>query len=110
MGMTTSFSVLRLYRGDVGYCSTYRGGICDAVLPKDAMVFFNSSNAEIEESQEMLAQIAWTELKSMSPYCRPAAEALLCNYFFQECNPNGDGPAPKPLCRYNIDISVLLKF
>ncbi|KAG9486627.1 hypothetical protein GDO78_006807 [Eleutherodactylus coqui] len=85
--------------GDVGYCSTYRGDICNAVLTKDSLVFFNASNAEPEESQEMLAQIAWTELKTVSPFCRPAAEALLCNYYFQECNPTGEGPAPKPLCR-----------
>ncbi|XP_066460479.1 muscle, skeletal receptor tyrosine-protein kinase [Eleutherodactylus coqui] len=96
---TISISEWRLYKGDVGYCSTYRGDICNAVLTKDSLVFFNASNAEPEESQEMLAQIAWTELKTVSPFCRPAAEALLCNYYFQECNPTGEGPAPKPLCR-----------
>ncbi|XP_069601614.1 muscle, skeletal receptor tyrosine-protein kinase [Ranitomeya imitator] len=96
---TISISEWRLYRGDVGYCSTYRGDICHALISKDSLVFFNATNAEPEESQEMLAQIAWTELKTVSPFCRPAAEALLCNHFFQECNPTGDGPSPKPLCR-----------
>ncbi|XP_075066999.1 muscle, skeletal receptor tyrosine-protein kinase isoform X1 [Mixophyes fleayi] len=69
------------------------------MLTKDILVFFNTSNTEPEESQEMVAQTAWSELKTVSPLCRPAAEALLCNYFFRECNPTGDGPAPKPICR-----------
>ncbi|KAM4808594.1 muscle, skeletal receptor tyrosine-protein kinase [Rhinophrynus dorsalis] len=88
-----------LYKGDAGYCSTYRGDICRATLSKDSLVFFNSSNGEPEESQEMLAQTTWTELKTVSSLCRPAAEALLCNHLFQECNPTGDGPTPKPICR-----------
>ncbi|XP_018412722.1 PREDICTED: muscle, skeletal receptor tyrosine-protein kinase [Nanorana parkeri] len=94
-----SISEWRLYKGDVGYCSTYRGDICNAMLAKDSLVFFNTSNSEPEESQEMLAQTAWTELKTVSSLCRLAAEALLCNFFFQECNPTGDGPAPNPICR-----------
>ncbi|XP_063770287.1 muscle, skeletal receptor tyrosine-protein kinase isoform X1 [Pseudophryne corroboree] len=69
------------------------------MLTKDSLVFFNTSNAEPEESQEMLAQTAWSELKTVSPLCRPAAETLLCNLFFRECNPTGDGPVPKPICR-----------
>ncbi|KAG8455051.1 hypothetical protein GDO86_001317 [Hymenochirus boettgeri] len=96
---TISISVLRLYRGDSGYCSTYRGDICSKTLAKDSLVFFNSSNPEPEESQEMLAQTTWSELKTVSSFCQPAAEALLCNYFFQECNPTGEGPTPKPICR-----------
>ncbi|KAM4706427.1 muscle, skeletal receptor tyrosine-protein kinase [Discoglossus pictus] len=96
---TISISGTLLYKGDAGYCSTYRGDICNTLLTKDSLVFFNSSNTEPEESQEMLAQTAWSELKTVSPFCRPAAEALLCNYIFQECNPTGDGPAPKPICR-----------
>ncbi|XP_040216595.1 muscle, skeletal receptor tyrosine-protein kinase isoform X1 [Rana temporaria] len=94
-----SISEWRLYKKDTGYCSTYRGDICNAMLAKDSLVFFNTSNSEPEESQEMLAQTAWTELKTVSPLCRPAAEVLLCNYFFRECNPTGDGPAPNPICR-----------
>ncbi|XP_053555980.1 muscle, skeletal receptor tyrosine-protein kinase [Bombina bombina] len=96
---TISISEWRLYKGDAGYCSTYKGDICNKVLTKDSLVFFNSSNTDPEDSQEMLAQTAWSELKTVSPFCRSAAEALLCNYIFQECNPTGDGPAPKPICR-----------
>ncbi|KAE8632690.1 hypothetical protein XENTR_v10001635 [Xenopus tropicalis] len=96
---TISISEWRLYKGDGGYCSTYRGDVCSSVLAKDSLVFFNSSNAEPEESQEMLAQTTWNELKTVSSFCRPAAEAFLCNYFFQECNPTGEGPTPKPMCR-----------
>ncbi|MEE6459026.1 hypothetical protein FKM82_000513 [Ascaphus truei] len=96
---TISISEWRLYKGDLGYCSTYRGDICNAILMKDSLVFFNYSNTDPEESQEMLAQTAWAELKTVSSFCRPAAEALLCNYNFQECNLTRDGPAPKPICR-----------
>ncbi|XP_043370967.1 muscle, skeletal receptor tyrosine-protein kinase [Dermochelys coriacea] len=89
----------KLYKGDTGYCSTYRGEVCSAILVKDALVFFNSSYADPEETQELLVHTAWTELKTASSFCHPAAESLLCNYIFQECNPSGVGPAPKPVCR-----------
>ncbi|XP_063278292.1 muscle, skeletal receptor tyrosine-protein kinase isoform X3 [Prinia subflava] len=91
----------KLYKGDAGYCSTYRGEVCSAILAKNALVFFNSSYADPEETQELLVHTAWTELKMVSSFCQPAAESLLCNYIFQECNPSGAGPAPKPLCREN---------
>ncbi|XP_073202393.1 muscle, skeletal receptor tyrosine-protein kinase isoform X2 [Lepidochelys kempii] len=89
----------KLYKGDTGYCSTYRGEVCSAILVKDALVFFNSSYADPEETQELLVHTAWTELKTVSSFCHPAAESLLCNYIFQECNPSRVGPAPKPMCR-----------
>ncbi|KAG8508565.1 Muscle, skeletal receptor tyrosine-protein kinase [Galemys pyrenaicus] len=81
-----------------GYCTQYRGEVCNAVLAKDALVFFNNSYADPEEAQELLVHTAWNELKAVSPFCRPAAEALLCNHIFQECNP-GVIPAPIPICR-----------
>ncbi|XP_055555224.1 muscle, skeletal receptor tyrosine-protein kinase isoform X4 [Falco biarmicus] len=91
----------KLYKGDAGYCSTYRGEVCNAILAKNALVFFNSSYADPEETQELLVHTVWTELKMVSSFCQPAAESLLCNYIFQECNPSGAGPAPKPVCREN---------
>ncbi|XP_028349470.1 muscle, skeletal receptor tyrosine-protein kinase isoform X12 [Physeter macrocephalus] len=81
-----------------GYCAQYRGEVCNAVLAKDALVFFNNSYADPEEVQELLVHTAWNELKAVSPFCRPAAEALLCNHIFQECNP-GVAPTPTPICR-----------
>ncbi|XP_076699306.1 muscle, skeletal receptor tyrosine-protein kinase isoform X1 [Callospermophilus lateralis] len=81
-----------------GYCAQYRGEVCDAVLAKDALVFFNTSYADPEEAQELLVHTAWNELKAMSPLCRPAAEALLCSHVFPECSPGGV-PAPTPICR-----------
>ncbi|XP_039726616.1 muscle, skeletal receptor tyrosine-protein kinase [Pteropus medius] len=81
-----------------GYCGQYRGEVCNAVLAKDALVFFNNSYADPEEAQELLVYTAWNELKAASPLCRPAAEVLLCNHVFQECNP-GVVPTPVPICR-----------
>lgn len=81
-----------------GYCAQYRGEVCDAVLAKDALVFFNTSYSDPEEAQELLIHTAWNELKAVSPLCRPAAEALLCNHLFQECSP-GMVPTPMPICR-----------
>ncbi|KAM5260982.1 muscle, skeletal receptor tyrosine-protein kinase isoform 1-T1 [Hipposideros larvatus] len=81
-----------------GYCAQYRGEVCNAVLAKDALVFFNNSYEDPEEAQELLVHTAWSELKAVSPLCWPAAEALLCNHFFQECNP-GVVPTPIPICR-----------
>ncbi|XP_046501255.1 muscle, skeletal receptor tyrosine-protein kinase isoform X5 [Equus quagga] len=81
-----------------GYCAQYRGEVCNAVLAKDALVFFNNSYADPEEAQELLVHSAWNELNTVSPFCRPAAEALLCNHIFQECNP-GVVPTPIPICR-----------
>uniref|UniRef100_A0A9L0JMQ8 receptor protein-tyrosine kinase n=1 Tax=Equus asinus TaxID=9793 RepID=A0A9L0JMQ8_EQUAS len=56
------------------------------------------SIADPEEAQELLVHSAWNELNTVSPFCRPAAEALLCNHIFQECNP-GVVPTPIPICR-----------
>ncbi|KAF5917706.1 hypothetical protein HPG69_013542 [Diceros bicornis minor] len=81
-----------------GYCAQYRGEVCNAVLAKDALVFFNNSYADPEEAQELLVHSAWNELNAVSPFCQPAAEALLCNHIFQECNP-GVVPTPIPICR-----------
>ncbi|XP_038625905.1 muscle, skeletal receptor tyrosine-protein kinase [Tachyglossus aculeatus] len=89
----------KLYKGDTGYCSTYKGEVCSAVLVKDALVFFNSSYADSEKIQEMLAQAVWSELKTVSLLCQQAAESLLCNHVFQECNPTAVIPTPKPICR-----------
>ncbi|XP_040860490.1 muscle, skeletal receptor tyrosine-protein kinase isoform X5 [Ochotona curzoniae] len=90
-----------------GYCAQYRGEVCHAVLAKDALVFFNTSYADPEEAQELLVHTAWNELKAVSPLCRPAAEALLCNYIFQECNP-GIVPTPTPICReYCVAVKEL---
>uniref|UniRef100_A0A2K6G7M5 receptor protein-tyrosine kinase n=1 Tax=Propithecus coquereli TaxID=379532 RepID=A0A2K6G7M5_PROCO len=81
-----------------GYCAQYRGEVCNAVLARDALVFFNTSYVDPEEAQELLVHTAWNELKAVSPLCRPAAEALLCNHIFQECNA-GVVPTPTPVCR-----------
>ncbi|CAK7292651.1 Muscle, skeletal receptor tyrosine-protein kinase [Vulpes lagopus] len=88
----------KLQKDNKGYCAQYRGEVCNAVLAKDALVFFNNSYADPEEAQELLVHTAWNELKAVSPFCRPAAEALLCNHIFQGCNP-GVVPTPTPICR-----------
>ncbi|XP_052572929.1 muscle, skeletal receptor tyrosine-protein kinase isoform X5 [Peromyscus californicus insignis] len=85
-------------RDSKGYCAQYRGEVCDTVLAKDALVFFNTSYSDPEEAQELLIHTAWSELKAVSPLCRPAAEALLCQHLFQECGP-GAVPTPMPVCR-----------
>uniref|UniRef100_A0A8D0E761 receptor protein-tyrosine kinase n=1 Tax=Salvator merianae TaxID=96440 RepID=A0A8D0E761_SALMN len=87
------------YKGDAGYCSPYRREMCSSALEKDAFVFFNASYEDPEETQELLVRTAWTEMKTVSSFCRPAAESLLCHYIFQECNPSKIGPAPRPVCR-----------
>ncbi|KAL2099921.1 hypothetical protein ACEWY4_004315 [Coilia grayii] len=89
----------RLYKGPVGYCSTYRGDVCRGELQREALVFYNSSLRSPEEAQEGLAQSDWAELDSTSAACRPAAHSLLCRHHFQDCNPSGLGPTPKPVCR-----------
>ncbi|XP_078070175.1 muscle, skeletal receptor tyrosine-protein kinase [Mustelus asterias] len=89
----------RLYKGDLGYCSTYRGETCKDVLGKGRLVFFNASYADAEGTQEMMSRSAWTELDGVSLLCKPAAESLLCHSIYQDCNPSGVGPAPKPVCR-----------
>ncbi|XP_016429181.1 muscle, skeletal receptor tyrosine protein kinase-like isoform X2 [Sinocyclocheilus rhinocerous] len=89
----------RLYKGSAGYCSTYRGDVCQNVLRRDALVFFNYSLPSPEDAQEYLAQSVWGELDGVSSFCRPAARSLLCHATFQDCNPSGVGPAPKPICR-----------
>ncbi|XP_004600353.1 muscle, skeletal receptor tyrosine-protein kinase isoform X2 [Sorex araneus] len=85
-------------RDNKGYCAQYRGEVCNAVLAKDALVFYNNSYGEPEEAQELLVHTAWNELKAVSPFCRPAAEALLCHHIFQGCNPE-EMPTPIPICR-----------
>uniref|UniRef100_A0A8C1XW33 receptor protein-tyrosine kinase n=1 Tax=Cyprinus carpio TaxID=7962 RepID=A0A8C1XW33_CYPCA len=94
-----STACLLLYKGSAGYCSTYRGDVCQSVLRRDALVFFNYSLLNPEDAQEYLAQSAWGELDGVSSFCRPAARSLLCHATFQDCNPSGLGPAPKPICR-----------
>uniref|UniRef100_A0A670ZH12 receptor protein-tyrosine kinase n=1 Tax=Pseudonaja textilis TaxID=8673 RepID=A0A670ZH12_PSETE len=96
---TINVSGIKVYKGDAGYCSSYRGEVCRGLLAKEAFVFFNTSYGDPEETQELLVRTAWAELKTVSPFCRPAAESLLCHYIFQECNPSRIGPAPKPVCR-----------
>uniref|UniRef100_A0A8C1GZD6 receptor protein-tyrosine kinase n=1 Tax=Cyprinus carpio TaxID=7962 RepID=A0A8C1GZD6_CYPCA len=92
-------SGFRLYKGSAGYCSTYRGDVCRNELRQDMLVFFNYSLPNPEDAQEYLAQSAWGELDGVSSFCRPAARSLLCHATFQDCNPSGLGPAPKPVCR-----------
>ncbi|XP_051784281.1 muscle, skeletal receptor tyrosine-protein kinase [Erpetoichthys calabaricus] len=94
-----SISEWRLYKSNLGYCGTYQGNVCKGSLPKDALVFYNSSNEDPEEAQEFLAQSVWAQLDAVNPFCRPAAESLLCHFIFRDCNPTGLGPAPKPVCR-----------
>ncbi|TRY83075.1 hypothetical protein DNTS_013537 [Danionella cerebrum] len=89
----------RLYKGSAGYCNTYRGEVCRNVLLRDTLVFFNYSLSNPEDAQEFLAQSAWAELDGVSSFCRPAAISLLCHATFQDCNPSGLGPSPKPVCR-----------
>uniref|UniRef100_A0A8C1VEG2 receptor protein-tyrosine kinase n=1 Tax=Cyprinus carpio TaxID=7962 RepID=A0A8C1VEG2_CYPCA len=92
-------SGFRLYKGSAGYCSTYRGDVCRNELRQDMLVFFNYSLPNPEDAQEYLAQSAWGELDGVRSFCRPAARSLLCHATFQDCNPSGLGPAPKPVCR-----------
>uniref|UniRef100_A0A671PLD0 receptor protein-tyrosine kinase n=1 Tax=Sinocyclocheilus anshuiensis TaxID=1608454 RepID=A0A671PLD0_9TELE len=96
---TFIFASLLLYKGSAGYCSTYRGDVCRNELRRDVLVFFNYSLPNPEDAQEYLAQSAWGELDGVSSFCRPAARSLLCHATFQDCNPSGLGPAPKPVCR-----------
>ncbi|CAB1319135.1 unnamed protein product, partial [Coregonus sp. 'balchen'] len=69
------------------------------VLRSDALVFFNSSLNDPEDTQEFLAQRAWAELDGLGMLCSPAAHSLLCHLSFQDCNPSDLGPSPKPVCR-----------
>uniref|UniRef100_G1TUQ5 Muscle associated receptor tyrosine kinase n=1 Tax=Oryctolagus cuniculus TaxID=9986 RepID=G1TUQ5_RABIT len=102
-----TISIAGRIKDNQGYCAQYRGEVCNTVLAKDALVFFNTSYADPEEAQELLVHTAWNELKAVSPLCRPAAEALLCNYIFQECNP-GVAPTPTPICReYCVAVKEL---
>ncbi|XP_023664282.1 muscle, skeletal receptor tyrosine-protein kinase [Paramormyrops kingsleyae] len=94
-----TISEWRLYKGSAGYCSTYRGQVCQGVLRRDALLFFNASLHEPEDTQELQAQVAWSQLDSSGALCRPAARALFCHHAFQNCNPSGQGPTPKPVCR-----------
>ncbi|XP_072904686.1 muscle, skeletal receptor tyrosine-protein kinase isoform X2 [Hemitrygon akajei] len=96
---TVDITEWRLYKGDLGYCSTYRGEVCQGLLGKGKLVFFNSSYADAEGTQEMMARSMWTELDGVSLLCKPAAESLLCHFIYQDCNPSGLGPTPKPVCR-----------
>ncbi|KAK1800578.1 hypothetical protein P4O66_005788 [Electrophorus voltai] len=89
----------RLYKSNSGYCSTYRGRVCQGMLKNDALLFFNSSLLEPEQAQEFLAQGGLAELEGVSSLCRPAARSLLCHAAFQDCSPSSLGPAPKPVCR-----------
>ncbi|GAB1288536.1 Receptor protein-tyrosine kinase [Apodemus speciosus] len=98
---TVSIAV-KAQKDSKGYCAQYRGEVCDTVLAKDALVFFNTSYPDPEDAQELLIHTAWSELKAVSPLCRPAAEALLCNHLFQECSP-GVVPTPMPVCRVLLD-------
>ncbi|NXP32474.1 MUSK kinase, partial [Leiothrix lutea] len=87
----------KLYKGDSGSPPTYRGEVCSAIFPPNALVFFNSSYAPPQETQELLVHTASPPLKMVSSFCQPAPPSLLCNYIFQECPPPGAGPAPKPV-------------
>ncbi|XP_039635762.1 muscle, skeletal receptor tyrosine-protein kinase isoform X2 [Perca fluviatilis] len=89
----------RLYKGNAGYCSAYRGDVCRTILRDDLLVFFNSSLSDPEDMQEYLVQSWWTELEGLSMLCSPAVRSLLCHSSFPDCNPSGLGPAPKPVCR-----------
>ncbi|XP_043831813.1 muscle, skeletal receptor tyrosine-protein kinase isoform X1 [Dromiciops gliroides] len=89
----------KLHREDAGYCGNYRGEVCGAVLAKDTLVFYNSSYGDPEDTQELLAQSVWSDLKELSRLCRSAVESLLCHHIFQGCSPDGFMAAPKPLCR-----------
>ncbi|XP_035464236.2 muscle, skeletal receptor tyrosine-protein kinase [Scophthalmus maximus] len=89
----------RLYKGVAGYCSTYRGDACRAVLRGDSLVFFNSSLSDPEDMQEYLVQSWSAELGGLGAPCGPALRPLLCHASFPDCNPSGLGPAPKPVCR-----------
>ncbi|XP_038838595.1 muscle, skeletal receptor tyrosine protein kinase-like [Salvelinus namaycush] len=89
----------RLYKGSAGYCGAYRGNVCRSMLRSDALVFFNSSLNDPEDTQEFMAQSAWADLDRLGMLCSPAAHSLLCHLSFQDCIPSGLGPAPKPICR-----------
>ncbi|XP_071207662.1 muscle, skeletal receptor tyrosine-protein kinase [Salvelinus alpinus] len=89
----------RLYKGSAGYCGAYRGNVCRDMLRSDALVFFNSSLNDPEDTQEFMAQSAWADLDRLGMLCSPAAHSLLCHLSFQDCIPSGLGPAPKPICR-----------
>lgn len=90
---------VRLYKGAAGYCSSYRGDVCGAVLPDHQLVFFNSSVPDPEDLQEYRVQSLWAELEGLGLACSPALRSLLCHSAFPDCNPSGVGPAPKPVCR-----------
>lgn len=98
-----SSSFPRLYKGSAGYCSMYRGEVCRGLLRSSALVFFNSSLLEPEQTQEFLARGGWAELEETSLMCQPAARSLLCHSAFQDCSPSGLGPTPKPVCRYTAE-------
>ncbi|KAM9093729.1 muscle, skeletal receptor tyrosine-protein kinase isoform 2-T2 [Sarcophilus harrisii] len=89
----------KLHQEESGYCSTYRGEVCGAVLAKDAFVFYNTSYGDPEDTQEHLVQTIWSDLKELNSLCRPPMESLICNHIFQKCNPAGFMPTPKSLCR-----------
>ncbi|ETE73089.1 Muscle, skeletal receptor tyrosine-protein kinase, partial [Ophiophagus hannah] len=54
----------KVYKGDAGYCSSYRGEVCRGLLAQEAFVFFNTSYGDPEETQELLVRTAWAELKT----------------------------------------------
>uniref|UniRef100_A0A8C7X3E4 receptor protein-tyrosine kinase n=1 Tax=Oryzias sinensis TaxID=183150 RepID=A0A8C7X3E4_9TELE len=88
-----------LFKSSSGYCSAYRGEVCQTVLRDNFLVFFNASLSDPEDMQEYLVRSWWTELEGLSTLCSPALLSLLCHSSFPNCNPSGLGPAPKPVCR-----------
>uniref|UniRef100_A0A8C9W4P4 receptor protein-tyrosine kinase n=1 Tax=Scleropages formosus TaxID=113540 RepID=A0A8C9W4P4_SCLFO len=88
-----------LYKGNAGYCGTYRGEMCRGALRADALLFFNTSLGDPEDTQELIVQSSWAGLERVSTLCRQAARALICHHAFQDCNPSDLGPVPKPVCR-----------
>uniref|UniRef100_A0A8C7ICF0 receptor protein-tyrosine kinase n=1 Tax=Oncorhynchus kisutch TaxID=8019 RepID=A0A8C7ICF0_ONCKI len=96
---TWSKTNIQLYKGSGGYCGAYRGNVCRDMLRSDALVFFNSSLNDPEDTQEFMVQSAWADLDRLGMLCSPAAHSLLCHLSFQDCIPSGLGPVPKPICR-----------
>lgn len=94
----------RTFQTPSGYCAPYSGVICRRYLPFNVLVFYNFTTDDDGTPihlNEQITQGLWNELiSSLQDPCRNAAETLLCNYAFPQCEyAEGGYPISKPLCK-----------
>ncbi|ETN59607.1 tyrosine-protein kinase transmembrane receptor Ror2 [Anopheles darlingi] len=92
-----------------GYCAPYNGKVCKRFINSRQVWYSREDGTGGWENEKITTALFEDLINDLPPYCRPAAEKLLCAYAFPQCVIKEATTIRLPLC-YEDCVATYLQF